>query len=233
MQLDEDLAKYQRVMHDARDGQQIGGRVNQLRQTIRRRYNHLSGEDAKWVLLRLSAEHADPDAIAFVATVLEFARGLSDSFFDPLIHAAINETNPSTNRYFVEPAVREFGFQRVAERLLEVLSNGTNFEKGGAVNALYWARVASHSDQEPYADLRQRIRDKSLTEFVANDDTQVRRCIIPSLCTDESAYSSDIRELVSVAIEIARNHPDDYIRHRIQVQLGNERLFQALPERKK
>lgn len=233
MSLDVDLAEYQRLMRDARDGQRIGGRINQLRQTIRRRYNHLSEEDEKWVLLRLSAEHADPDTNTFVATVLEFTRGLADSFFDPLIHAAIYETNPSTNRYFVEPAVREFGFQRVAEQLLEVLSNGTNFEKGGAVNAFYWARVASHSDQEPYTDLRQRIRDKYLTEFVTNDDTQVRRCIIPSLCIDESAYSSDIRELVSVAIDIARNHPDEYIRHRIEVQLGHETVMQPLPDRQK
>jgi hypothetical protein len=64
------------------------------------------------------------------------------------------------------PAVRVFGFQRLALRLLEILNEGTNFEKGGAVNAIYWARVAARDDKEPSTDLRKRIRDKYLTELL-------------------------------------------------------------------
>jgi hypothetical protein len=231
MSLDDDLAEYQRLIQLARKGQRVGAEINQLRQAVRQRYNRLGREDAEWLLDHLSTQHVYPDTNAFVGMVLEVAHQLPDSLFQSLIRAAVYETNPSTNRYFAEPAVRAFGFQRVAERLLEYLNDGTNFEKGGAANAFYWARVAARDDKEPYTDLRQRIRDKYLTEFVSNADTQVRRCIIPSLDTDESAYSPDIRGLVAVAIEIARNHEDDYIRHRIEVQLGNERLLYPLPER--
>jgi hypothetical protein len=36
---------------------------------------------------------------------------------------------------------------------------------------------------------------------------------------------------VAQAVEIARNHDDDYIRHRVEVQLGKERWFKPLPHR--
>jgi hypothetical protein len=36
---------------------------------------------------------------------------------------------------------------------------------------------------------------------------------------------------VAQAVEIARNHDDDYIRHRVEVQLGKERLLKPLPHR--
>jgi hypothetical protein len=232
MPIQDDLAEYQHMMSDARgDAHDINAKYNRFRKTIQTRFRHLDTEDATWLLGHLSANDSDLDTKAFIATVLEYAQRLPESFFEPLIHTAIYETNPSRNRYFVEPAVRDFGFKRVAERLLEYLNDGTNFEKGGAVNAFYWARVSARNDAQSYSDLRQRIRNKYLTEFVANEDTQVRRCIIPSLDTDSSVYSPDVRMLLTDAISIARNHADDYIRHRIEVQMGNETLLQPLPDR--
>lgn len=231
MSLVDGLSTYQRMMADARDGENINARYNEFRDSMRSRYRQLNAEDAAWLLDRLCSREPDGDIKTFIATVLGCGERFPNTFFEPLIRTAIYETNPSTNRFFVEPAVREFGFKRVAERLLEYLADGTNFEKGGAVNAFYWARVASRDDRESYTDLRQQIRDKYLTEFVSNDDIQVRRCIIPSLDTDSSAYSSDVRVLLAAAIEIARNHSDSYIRHRIEVQIGNEKLLKPLPDR--
>jgi hypothetical protein len=86
----------------------------------------------------------------------------------------------------------------------------------------------------PYLELEDvwlRRRSLLLREFVANGNVHVRRSIIPSLKLEESAYPDDLKPLVAQAIEIARNHEDEYIRHRVEVQLGNERLLKPLPHR--
>jgi hypothetical protein len=70
-----------------------------------------------------------------------------------------------------------------------------------------------------------------LREFVTNADVNVRRSIIPSLNLDEANYPDDLKPLVAQAIAIARSHPDDYIPHRVEVQLRNERLLRSLPHR--
>jgi hypothetical protein len=231
MSLNEDLAEYRRLIQDLRDGSRSDADYNRFCEVLRGRYEDLGGEDAEWLREHLCRDEVDRDGNCFVGTVLKVVRELPGSFFEPLLHAAVYEIDPSINRYFVEPAVRIFGLQPVAERLLKYLNEGTNFEKGGAVNAFYWARVASREDTNSFADLWQRIRDKFLAEFVANDDTQVRRCLISLLRTQEYDYSPEVRHLVAMAINIARNHGDDYIRHRIEVQLGNERIFRAKPDR--
>ncbi len=59
------------------------------------------------------------------------------------------EHNPSLNRYFVEPCVAVFGSWQVREALLDLFEQGSNFEKAGAVNALYWAGFPSFSKSAP------------------------------------------------------------------------------------
>jgi hypothetical protein len=81
-------------------------------------------------------------------------------------------------------------------------------------------------------DVWQRKRETFLRVFVNNDDVTVRRQIIPSLNLDESAYPDELKPLVRRAVEIARNHTDEYIRHRVEVQLGNERLLRPIPDRR-
>ena len=66
---------------------------------------------------------------------------------------------------------------------------------------------------------------------MSNQNVDVRRSIIPSLKLEKSAYPDALKPLIAEAIEIARNHDDDYIRHRVEVQLGNERLLKPLPHR--
>jgi hypothetical protein len=48
---------------------------------------------------------------------------------------------------------------------------------------------------------------------------------------DAAAYPDDLKPLVGEAIHIARTHSDGYIRQRVEVQLGNERLLEPLPHR--
>jgi hypothetical protein len=75
-------------------------------------------------------------------------------------------------------------------------------------------------------------RNFLLKEFIINENVDVRRSIVPHLRFDNpSDYSEELRPLLPQVIAIARTHPDDYIRQRIEVQLGNSDLLPALPSR--
>jgi hypothetical protein len=213
------------------------------------RVYHPSHEDIQWFIQALEDEQRK----WFVAFIVKKAAGglpkrLKRVLLSPLIRAAVYERNPSLNRYFVEPCVAVFGYRQVIEALLDLVEQGSNFEKAGAVNALYWAgpRLSfinapkytleyatpeSRAAYEALADLQLRKRCLFLREFVSNPNLDVRRSIIPHLVLNPSCYADELKLLVLEAIEIARTHSDDYIRHRVEVQLGTERLLKPLPHR--
>jgi hypothetical protein len=169
--------------------------------------------------------------------------------FKAMLRAAVYEVNPSFNRSFVEPCIAAFGHRAVNETLLDYVEKGSDFEKAGAVNALDWAGMslrfggdtreytldnATPESRAAYLELKDvwlRKRCLFLREFVSNENVDVRRSIIPSLALEEAAYPDALKPLVAQAVEIARNHDDDYIRHRVEVQLGKERLLKPLPHR--
>jgi hypothetical protein len=69
-----------------------------------------------------------------------------------------------------------------------------------------------------------------LREFVANPDLKVRRRVIPMLRLEPEPYPEELRALLPVAAEVALPHPDEYIRHRVEVQLGAGAPFTAISE---
>jgi hypothetical protein len=191
---------------------------------------------------------ADNDVKWFVAAVFSKSP-LPKRLLKAMLRAAVYEVNPSFNRNFVEPRIASFGHRIVNEALLDYVENGTDFEKAGAVNALYWAAVglsftgntrlhtlenATPESRAAYLELKNiwlRKRCLFLREFVSNANVHVRRSIIPSLTLDEALYPDDLKPLVAQAIEVARNHDDDYIRFRVGVQLGSGRALKPLPHR--
>ena len=64
---------------------------------------------------------------------------------------------------------------------------------------------------------------------VENESVFVRQRIIPMLSMRADDYSPEIAALIPTAVRIARSHPDPYIRHRIEVQLGETSLLQPIP----
>lgn len=219
--------------------------IGQLKSAIRQKKPRLSSQDFDW--LSGALEHEERKW--FVVFVIEEILGsVPKKLFSPMIRAAVCEKDPSFNRNFVEPCVKTFGRRKVNEALLEFLEKGTNREKAGAARALYWAQGTilrfpvnapnfnienatpeSKAEYESLADLRQRKRNLYLREFVNNEDLNVRRSIIPSLDLDANVYSDELKPLVKEVIKIARLSEDDYIRHRVEVQLENENLFKPLP----
>jgi hypothetical protein len=172
----------------------------------------------------------------FILAVLRERKELPDVFLAPLMRAALYEDNPSANRWFIVPAIRAFGFRRVHEVLLEYLEHGTDREKAGATRAYYWAEVglvyegldnyrkgqATTLSQQAYdalADLRSKIASAMLKEFIENEHLDVRRSLIPLLSFNPADYPEAYEPLIQVALHLARTHPDEYIRHRVEIQV--------------
>ncbi|MFI7424953.1 hypothetical protein [Nonomuraea sp. NPDC049684] len=182
-----------------------------------------SGDQRRWVQrARAALRKACRDGLT-----------LSDASFDVLIKAAVHDPDPSFNRQFIEPALNAFGRWRVRAALLDHLLTGTDEERAGAARAWYWSALPLQLHQvraeTPTAEgqtepddpslLTQDWHQAALKEFVSNEHLNVRRCLIPGLPLWRSAYPPELHDLVDAAVSIARSHPDEYIRHRVEHQV--------------
>ncbi|HEX9936589.1 MAG TPA: hypothetical protein VGB15_05685 [Longimicrobium sp.] len=196
--------------------------AERLMQAARKRVNRNTPGDWQWLADAL----ADDERKAFVAGVFRF-QTVPGRLLGPMVRAAVMTRNPVAGRFFIAPCVRSLGARRVLELLLRYMETGTNQEKAGAVSALYYAY--QNPRNEEVGGLWEQARCWMLRELVANPDLQVRQRIIPMLQLEPEAYPVDLRPLVPVAIDLARSHPDAYIRHRVEVQLGAGGLLMAIP----
>lgn len=188
-----------------------------------------SNTDEDWDWLRKALK--DDQKKWFVARVFA-SQPVPAQLLTEMCRAAVYERDVSANRQFIEPCLRAHGPRRVNELLLRYLENGNNVEKSGAASALYWSfGLNGHwgIPREDLNDLAERAQGLMLTEFVNNDDMEVRRRIIPSLSMKEECYPENLRPLVSRATSIARSHPDEYIRHRVEIQLGAGGPYMPIP----
>jgi hypothetical protein len=182
------------------------------------------------LLHRIQVDLRDPQAKWFVAGNAEIAPSIAEDLMRPFLDAAIDEINPSGNRVFVDPCMSVFGPRPVNEYLLSVAESGTDSRIAGALKAGYWAQWSSsnaeatqesRAAQEALPDAWHRWANLALETFVANTDVNVRRCAIAKIDVDAGRYDSAHRELLAQAIAIASNHPDDFIRRRVDVQLAS------------
>ncbi|MFG2304599.1 hypothetical protein [Actinacidiphila glaucinigra] len=160
---------------------------------------------------------------------------LSEESFDALLRAAVHDPDPSFNRQFVEPALNAFGYARVRKALLGYLRTGTDHERAGAARAWYWSALPLRMPHVRAVDPGSVDRagtdgaravvaewnEAALREFVGNEQLEVRRCILPGLPLRKSAYPTELHGLVDTAVALARSHPDAYIRHRVEHQVGD------------
>lgn len=155
-----------------------------------------------------------------------------EEWFVPVVRAAVMEPDPSFNRQLVEPAVIAFGRRRVLLALVAYVQTGSSPDAAGAANAWYWAQVSltyrgesttptpeSAAEYERYRDLHERYHEAALRRFVADDNLDVRRCILPSLPLWPDAFPAELHDTVAEAIRIARASDDDYLRHRVELQV--------------
>ena len=200
-----------------------GDDFQRLMRAARIRVARNTPDDWRWLEEALD----DAGRKSFVAGIFKL-HPVPGRLLGPMVRAAVLAPSAAAGRWFVTPCVKSLGARRVLERLLRYLESGTDAEKAGAVSALYYA--GDNPRNEEVADLWERLRCRMLREFVGNPDLDVRRRILPSLKLEPEAYPEELRPLVPVAVGIARSHPDEYIRHRVEVQLGAGGPFKALPD---
>ncbi|MFJ1761499.1 hypothetical protein ACIOD2_14345 [Amycolatopsis sp. NPDC088138] len=151
-----------------------------------------------------------------------------EEWFEPLIRAAVHEPDPSFTRQLVEPAITAFGHLRVQLALIAHLDTGTAPDMAGAARAWYWTEIAvgyltgSDTPTAQSLDLRGRYHRLALRRFVGETDLDVRRCILPGLPLDQALYPAELHDLVTEAVRIARTSGDDYLRHRVELQVPLE-----------
>lgn len=191
-------------------------------QAARKRVARNTPDDWRWLADAL----ADDERKWFVARVFSI-HPVPRRLLGPMLRAAVLERNPSANRVFIEPCVKCLGARRVLEVLLRYLETGTDAEKAGAASALYWAGHTPRNEE--LAELGERVRCQMLREFVHNPSLEVRQRILPMLRLDPEAYPKELRPLIPVAVQIARAHADNYIRHRVEIQLGADGPLRAMP----
>lgn len=139
--------------------------------------------------------------------------------FDALLRAAVHDPDPSLDRRLVAPAVDTFGGRRVMSALIELVRSGTPDERAGAARAVYWAVIESDDRGQDVSDLRREWQEVALAVFVAEEDLDVRRCILPGLDLRVDRAPERLRGMVVEAVRIARSHPDEYLRHRVENQV--------------
>lgn len=198
--------------------QQRGTKVHAFRKDAQKRARSNSPEDWDWLIESL----AHPDRKYFVAMLFE-KQSVPKKMVRAFFRAAILETDPSVNRFFIEPCVRSRGSDFITEKLLKLLLDGSIEEKIGATSALYWVGGSVSGA------LQAEVRETLLRQFVDIEDITLRRYTLSKLSFESSLYKEELHSLLPVAISIARNHSDAYIRHRIEVQPEHVGLFVALP----
>jgi hypothetical protein len=191
------------------------------------------GDARMW---RHRARFAVGEAVSRRAAGVSGAAPVPEEWFEPLMHAAVHEPDPSFNRQLVEPAIAAFGRRRVQLAVINYLDTGTPPDIAGAARAWYWTLVPltylagsdtptpeSLAEYEAFDDLRQRYRHTALRQFVTVDDLDVRRCILPGLPLDPALYPAEMHDLVAQAVRIARTSSDEYLRHRVEIQVDSHR----------
>lgn len=183
----------------------------------------MQGSNEDWVWCRESLEHSKKRW--FVARL--FAKSpVPGRLLSSMIEAAIDVDNPSTNRHFIEPCVRSLGALYVLKALHKVLEGQSAIKQTGALDALYW--VNTNPRQEDLSEERGLLRKITIKLFLETDYVPLQRSIISKLYP----HSEDEDPRFSLVVEMARNHEDEYIRHRIEVQLGlSDGPLQILPLR--
>ena len=91
-------------------------------------------EYIKWFEQKLKQD----DSRWFVADIFTKTKNMPLELFKPFIEAALDEKNPSKNKFFIEPCVYSFEKERVTALLHEYSHNGTSEQKIAVEKALYW-----------------------------------------------------------------------------------------------
>ena len=186
---------------------------------IASRMPRMSGDVLAWFKQALS----HPEHRWFAANLLAVTTS-GRRLARELILAAIRELDPSLNRAFVRPLVGVLSWSEAVRLMMELADSP--LEVGGVARAAYWMKIDLCEDSE---DASRDLNTWLLRRFISCADVVARRCIIAALRFEDHLVTPEEVHLIDTAIGIAANHPDEYIRHRLKIQLGRgEGLYMPL-----
>jgi hypothetical protein len=177
----------------------------------------------------------------FVKLLIFKTKTVPEPLFTASVLAGAMTANPSFNKHFIWPCVLCFGRRRVLTELLRICQTGTNTQKAGAAEATYWATTSrndlswgpagvewnsSENADESVSDLMDELASWAVGEFVCNANIDVQRSLV-SYLPRALRFSP---EAAQIAIKIALNHPDDFIRSRTKVDLGQSNVYPMKPK---
>ena len=222
-------------MWAASRGRPDANTTNQLKEAVQFARNP-QPEDVAWLLRTL----LDDQRKLFVAYLLRLAESFPEPLFEGMMHAAVYELNPSVSRSFVEPCIKAYGQVPVIDRLMKSVRMGTDFEKAGAINALHWTFNEKGQSEMTYRastdtaldELVSQRRMLVLDTFLESTDVDVQRSAISQLELEPLLYPAQYKERIEKAIQTGRASTDEYVRHRIEVQMGRAKSVYPLPQRR-
>ncbi len=210
-------------------------KVQETEKEVRKILNNKRLRDVNWIVNCFNSYNGIYNLYnetSFILRALGKSKQMPEKLFIPILRAAIIEKDPSRNRLFIEPCLRCFGAKKTNKELIEYFKKGSNEEKAGVAHAFYWSMKSNGYDDighENIADLIDEINALFLKEFINNTDIEVRQSIISQLSLNPKDYPKEMHFLITKAIKIARASQDDYIKHRIEVQLIGCGPYKAIP----
>lgn len=192
------------------------------------------------VALELAALLRHPRHRHFVKLLVFATEHVPDALFSEVVLAGVHTLNPSFNKHFIWPCTLVHGRRRVVAELIGICQSGSDLEKAGAARALYWGSAAREriywphhqhytryqgDPDAPVDDLLADFEEWALAEFIRNDDLDLRRALVSHVPAGLRRFP----DLARSAIEIARSHPDPFIRDRLRADLGESPLLPCLP----
>lgn len=89
----------------------------------------------------------------FVADLMYLYNDIDEKLFEPLIDAAIDYKDPSFNRIFLRPCIRNFGVSKVSNKLTEKFLKADIIGRIGIAKLVYWLRPKNNGE----ADLLEKV----------------------------------------------------------------------------
>ncbi|MFJ2897995.1 hypothetical protein ACIO87_24265 [Streptomyces sp. NPDC087218] len=137
--------------------------------------------------------------------------------------ASVADPDAGFCRWFVEPALRSFGRNRVQAVLVEYLRSGTDAERAGTLRAWYWAgvpldmhRTPTHEPDGTRApapstsqDMGETWLEASMRAFADTTDAWVRYRVLLTLPGSRKSCPPRLHALFERTLDLARTDPDE------------------------
>ena len=174
----------------------------------------IRGDILKWFEAALSDDIKKWFAAGFLAVVPHACHPLRLV----LLRAAIMEENPSSNRTFILPLREVMSYPDFIKSMIEIADPKNPVEIAGVADASYWAKI----DLKKSDDLATRVRFNSwrVHRFLETQNVYARRSLLSGMSFKDADIPQDVRVARDQVITIARNHSDEYIRYRLEIQLS-------------